>query len=141
MYHIGLVAPNITKFVEKFRTLGLHKITHPEPDPIQEVAACFVAAGDGQDVCIELLESIIEHSPVTNFLEKHGGVLHHTCFEVDGIARVAEVLSKKGLRMVSPPVECVGYDRSFNLGDTRPTRIDFFLLADKILIELLQKGV
>jgi hypothetical protein len=31
--------------------------------------------------------------------------------------------------------------RTFNLGDTKPTGIDFFLLADKILVALLQKGV
>ena len=139
--HIGLVVPNISEFAKVFRTLGLSEMTQPEPDPIQRVAASFIAVGDGQDVYIELLEPTDDSSPITNFLKKTGGGLHHLCFEVDDIEGVGSELVKKGFKMVCPPVECVSYDRSFKRECTQPSKIAFFLLANKILIELLQKGV
>jgi methylmalonyl-CoA/ethylmalonyl-CoA epimerase len=111
-----------------------------EPDPIQKVSASFVTAGDGQDVYIELLEPTDDSSPVTEFLKSRGGGLHHICFEIDDIEEVVDQLTKKGLRMVCEPVECVGYDRSFKREGTQPTKIAFFLLPNKILIEFLQKG-
>lgn len=139
--HIGLVTQSIADFAEIFRILGLDEMTQPEPDPIQKVSACFVTAGDGQDVYIELLEPIDAHSPIMNFLKKRGGGLHHLCFEVDDIEGIANELVQKGFQMVSPPVECVGYDRSFKREWTQVSKVAFFLLSNKILIELLQKGV
>lgn len=139
--HIGLVVPSISEFAEVFRTLGLSEMTQPEPDLIQKVTARFVNAGGGQEVYIELLEPLGDDSPITNFLKKTGGGLHHLCFEVDDIDAMANELAKKGFQMVCPPVECVGYDRNFKLECTQPSKIAFFLLANKILIELLQKGV
>ena len=138
--HIGLVFPNISDIAEIFRALGLTEMTPPEPDPIQGVSASFVPLGDGQDVYIELLEPIDDRSPVTQFLKKRGGGLHHICFEVDDIEGVTEQLTKRGFSMVREPVECVGYDRSFKRKCTQPSKIAFFLLPNKILIEFLQKG-
>ena len=138
--HIGLVFPKISDVTEVFRSLGLSEMTAPEPDPVQKVSASFVAAGDGQDVYIELLEPTEGSSPVTKFLKKTGGGLHHLCFEVDDIEAAAEKLTEKGFHMVCEPVECVGYDRSFQREPSQPSRISFFLLPNKILIELLQKG-
>jgi len=115
-------------------------MTPPEPDPIQGVLASFVPLGDGQDVYIELLEPTDDRSPVTQFLKKRGGGLHHLCFEVDDIEGVTEQLTKRGFNMVREPVECVGYDRSFKRKCTQPSKIAFFLVPNKILIEFLQKG-
>ena len=139
--HIGLVFPKISDVTEVFRALGLSEMTAPEPDPVQKVSASFIAAGDGQDVYIELLEPTEDSSPVTKFLKKTGGGLHHLCFEVDDIEAVAEKLTVKGFHMVCEPVECVGYDRSFKREPSQPSRIVFFLLPNRILIELLQKGL
>jgi methylmalonyl-CoA/ethylmalonyl-CoA epimerase len=139
--HIGLVFPKISEVAEIFRALGLDEMTQPEPDPIQRVSASFVEAGDGQDVYIELLEPTGASSPVATFLEKTGGGLHHLCFEVDDIECIADGLTKKGFTMVCEPVECVGYDRSFHRESGQPSKVAFFLLPNKILIEFLQKGV
>ena len=95
---------------------------------------------DGIDQKIQLLEPIDECSPVTQFLKKRGGGLHHLCFEVDDIEEITEQLTKRGFSMVREPVECVGYDRSFKRKCTQPSKIAFFLLPNKILIEFLQKG-
>jgi methylmalonyl-CoA/ethylmalonyl-CoA epimerase len=139
--HIGLVVPSISQFAEVFRTLGLNQVTQPEPDPIQRVSASFFTVDKGQEVYIELLEPTSDDSPITNFLRKQGGGLHHLCFEVADIEVMANELAKRGFQMVCPPVGCIGYDRSFKRECTQPSKVAFFLLANKILIELLQKGV
>jgi len=140
--HIGLVVENISEFANILRSLGLSEMTPLEPDPIQKVSARFVTVGGNEhDVHLELLEPTDNSSPISNFLTKSGGGLHHLCFEVDNIDQMANKLTEKGFQIVCPSVECVGYDRSFKLGDKRPTKIAFFLLDNKILIELLQKGV
>jgi len=138
--HIGLVFPKISEIAEIFRALGLGEMTHPEPDPIQKVSASFVAVGNEQGVYIELLELIDDRSPVTEFLKKTGGGLHHLCFGVDDIEEITDQLTKKGFNMVCGPVECVGYDRSFKRECAQPSKIAFFLLPNKILIEFLQRG-
>jgi methylmalonyl-CoA/ethylmalonyl-CoA epimerase len=138
--HIGLVVPNILEFIDLLKTLGPSEITQPETDPIQKVAASFITAGNKQDIYIELIEPLGDNSPITNFLKERGAGLHHLCFEVDNIEKVGNELIEKGFEMVCPPVDCVGYDRSFKLKYTQPTKIAFFLLSNKILIELLQKG-
>lgn len=141
LHHIGLVAPRLSELAEAFRSLGLKQATQPEPDPIQKVAASFIAPDKGEKIYIELLEPLSDDSPVTNFLERMGGGLHHLCFEVDDIDSMVDEMVERGFKLVSAPVECVGYDRSFKLESTRPTKIAFLLLANKVLIELLQEGV
>jgi methylmalonyl-CoA/ethylmalonyl-CoA epimerase len=141
LHHIGLVVPSISEFAGIFRILGFNEMTQPEPDPIQRVLASYIAVGKGQDIYIELLEPLGDDSPITNFLKKKGGGLHHLCFKVDDIEGIGNELVKKGFEMVCPPVECVGHDRSFKRECTQTSRIAFVLSANKILIELLQEGV
>ena len=138
--HIGFVVQGIAEAARLFRTLGLHEVTPMEPDPIQKVVACFMGTGDEGEAHIELLEPAGDDSPIANFLKKRGGGLHHICFEVDDIDRMTDDLIQRGHKVVVPPIDCVGYDRSFKRETAGGTKIAFFFLADKILIELLQKG-
>jgi 4-hydroxyphenylpyruvate dioxygenase-like putative hemolysin len=92
------------------------------------------------DAHIELIEPSDDHSPVSNFLKKQGGGLHHICFEVEDLEKTVHDLEKRGFKIVVPPVDCVGYDRSFNRQSQRVTKIAFFFLSNKLLIELLEKG-
>lgn len=138
--HIGIVVHDIAEVARILAALGMKSLTGPEPDPIQKVTACFFASEGHQGVHLELLQPTDETSPVANFLRKRGGGLHHLCFEVDDIDSIASVLQARGHRLVSPPVQCLGYDRSFGLGAKRPTRIAFLMTSNKLLIELLQKG-
>jgi len=138
--HIGFVVENIAEAAKLFRTLGLREVTGTVPDPIQKVVACFMGTGEGGEAHIELLQPGGEDSPITNFLKKRGGGLHHICFEVNDINRTTDDLIQKGYNVVVPPVDCVGYDRSFKREPRGITRIAFFFLSEKILIELLQKG-
>jgi methylmalonyl-CoA/ethylmalonyl-CoA epimerase len=138
--HIGVVVNDVLEIAEVFRTLGLKPLTKPEPDPVQKVTACFMGKeGDGE-VHIELLEPTDDESPIAKFLVKKGDGLHHLCFEVDDIDASTRDLEQKGFKVVSEPVECIGYDRSFDLGKKASTRIAFLMTSNKLLIELLQKG-
>ena len=138
--HIGFVVQDIKEATEVFEDLGLKKMTEPEPDPVQKVTACFVSTGDEQDSHIELLQPDDETSPIANFLHKHGGGLHHLCFEVKDIDKATKELEVKGFQIISTPVECIGYDQSFKLQGDKSTRISFMLSPNKLLIELLEKG-
>jgi methylmalonyl-CoA/ethylmalonyl-CoA epimerase len=135
--HIGLVVKDASESAKLLGVLGFQQVTRPEPDPIQKVKACFLAGTEGKGPHIELLEPRDQDSPVANFLGKRGGGLHHMCFEVDDIDEATRELKQKGFKLVSSPVACIGYDRSFEL---EQTRIAFFMLPNKLLIELLQKG-
>jgi len=138
--HIGFVVRNISEFAELLGALGLREVTKPEPDPLQKVIACFMATQCDSDPHIELIEPSEDHSPVSNFLKKRGGGLHHICFEVDDIEKTVHDLEERGFKVVVPPVDCVGYDRSFNRESQRVSKVAFFFLSDKFLIELLEKG-
>ena len=138
--HIGIVVHDVLEVAGLLCPLGLKQLTNPEPDPIQKVSACFLGGGDEQGIHIELIEPTDDTSPIAKFLANRGGGLHHLCFEVDDIEEMTERLKQKGFQVVCPPVECVGYDRSFDLKGSQATRISFLLLPNKFLIELLQKG-
>ncbi len=138
--HIGVVVEDVLELAEVLRTLGLEPLTKPEPDPVQKVTACFMGREGAEEVHIELLEPTDSQSPIAKFLGKKGGGLHHLCFEVDDIHAATKDLERKGCRVISEPVECIGYDRSFDLGKNASTRIAFLMTSNKLLIELLQKG-
>jgi methylmalonyl-CoA/ethylmalonyl-CoA epimerase len=138
--HIGVVVQDVLEVAEVLRTLGLEALTKLEPDPVQKVTACFMGKEGPEEVHIELLEPTDTQSPIAKFLGKKGGGLHHLCFEVDDIDAATRDLEQKGFKVVSEPVECIGYNRSFNLGKECSTRIAFLMISNKLLIELLQKG-
>jgi len=138
--HIGLVVSKISEFTGLFRVLGLREMTESEPDPLQKVSASFVTVEEGRKVYIELLEPTDDTSPVANFLKKRGGGLHHLCFEVDDIDATSVELVEKGFQIVSAPVECIGYDKSFKRESSKKSRIAFFLVSNRLLVELLEKG-
>lgn len=110
------------------------------PDFNNNVNASFVTIGENDEVYLEVLEPLGESSVISGFLKKTGGGLHHLCFEVDDIEKAAKELTKSGFKMVSSPASCPAYDE--NLGRTCEgvTKISFFLMPNRLLIELLEKG-
>jgi methylmalonyl-CoA/ethylmalonyl-CoA epimerase len=137
--HIGLVVENIDRFAQLLKTVGFEEFTDPIADPTQMVSASFVNTGNADDVYIELLEPTHEKSPILNFLKKGGG-LHHLCFEVADIERTTEELLAKGFTMVCAPVECSAYDVNLKRDCEGITRIAFFIVSRRFLIELIEKG-
>ncbi|HOJ43833.1 MAG TPA: VOC family protein [Syntrophorhabdaceae bacterium] len=138
--HIGLIVKDIDEYKRLFSAIGLDNVTIPACDTTQKVKGIFVDLGFDNQAHIEILEPIDETSPVINFLRKRGGGLHHLCFEVEDIEQKSEELVKKGFKMVCPVVDCFAYDENFQRKCSQPTRIAFFMLSDRLLIELLEKG-
>jgi len=138
--HIGFVVERIDGFVEVLKAIGFATVTKPVADYNKNVNASFVPVEEKGGIYLEVLEPVGEKSAVGNFLKKTGGGLHHLCFEVDDIEKVSKELEKKGFKMVSPPTECAAYDENLGRSCEEVTRISFFLLPGRLLIELLQKG-
>jgi methylmalonyl-CoA epimerase len=59
------------------------------------VLVCF--AGEQR---IELVEPATSDSPVSAFLAKRGGGLHHLAYRVDSVERALEALKAAGLRLI-----------------------------------------
>jgi methylmalonyl-CoA epimerase len=79
---------------------------------------------------IELLEPTSEDSPISKFLEKRGGGIHHIALEVDDIEASLAQLKAKGMRLIdeSPRVGAEGCLVAF----VHPAS------ANGVLIELVQ---
>ena len=77
--------------------LGLSSIG-PETVESEGVSTEFYRAGGNK---IELLEKYGENSPITKFLEKRGGGIHHICFEVDDIDKAVVELKEKRIELLS----------------------------------------
>jgi methylmalonyl-CoA epimerase len=138
--HIGFVVENIIKVKELFGIIGLDTGTEAVVNPLQKVSASFVNVGERDNIYIELLEPVSDDSPISNFLQKRGGGLHHLCFEVDDIEKTTQELNAKGFRMVVPPEDCAAYDENLKRECQDSTKIAFFIISKGVLIELIEKG-
>lgn len=95
--HIAIVVPSIAEARKTYEgTLGMGG-GEVEFVADQRVNVLCVDAG-GQR--IELVEPASEDSPVTKFLEKRGGGLHHLAYRVDDVAAAIAALQAAGLRMI-----------------------------------------
>jgi methylmalonyl-CoA/ethylmalonyl-CoA epimerase len=61
-----------------------------------------VAIFDIGGVRIELVEPLSDDSPVSNFLKKRGGGIHHIAYEVDDLEGQVEVFTKNHIRLLNP---------------------------------------
>ncbi len=138
--HIGFVVEKIDDFAHILKAVGFGALTRPVPDFEKNVNASFVGIGDKDDIYLEIVEPLGEQSAVSGFLKKTGGGLHHLCFEVDDLEKASRELEKSGFKMVSSPALCPAYDENLSRACEGTTRISFFLLPNRLLIELLEKG-
>jgi methylmalonyl-CoA/ethylmalonyl-CoA epimerase len=137
--HIGFVVEDIDEYIRIFEALGLDDITDAVSNPLQKVTASFVNLFPAEVVHLEVLQSTDENSPITNFLKKRGGGLHHLCFEVEDIEEARDRLLEKGFKLVVPPEPCEAYDLNLKRECASPTKAAFFLVG-KLLLELFEKG-
>ncbi|MBP1735724.1 MAG: mcmE [Deltaproteobacteria bacterium] len=138
--HIGFVVEDINTMKELFKTVGLDTGTEAVINPLQKVSASFVNVGEKDDIYVELLEPASGDSPISNFLQKKGGGLHHLCFEVDDIEKATQELAAKGFRMAVSPEDCTAYDENLKRKCKDSTKIAFFIISKGVLIELIEKG-
>ena len=97
LHHVAIVVPSIEEARRTYvDALGM-SAGEPEYVEDQKVNVLVCLAGEQR---IELVEPAVPDSPVSNFLAKRGGGLHHLAYLVDDVAEAIGKLKAAGLRLI-----------------------------------------
>lgn len=95
--HLGIATKGIDEALKFWENaLGLQNV-HTETVEEQKVRVAMLPIGETR---IELLEPTAEDSPISKFLEKRGGGIHHIAVEVDDIEATLAKLKAEGVRLI-----------------------------------------
>ncbi|HLK69683.1 MAG TPA: methylmalonyl Co-A mutase-associated GTPase MeaB [Bryobacteraceae bacterium] len=97
--HLGIAVPALDAAVAFYQSLGL-SVAHRETVPAERVNVAMLPAGESR---IELLEPASSDSPISKFLEKRGGGLHHIALQVPDLLAAIDRLKESGARLLSEP--------------------------------------
>ena len=125
--HLGIATKGIDEALSFWSdALGLENV-HTEVVEDQKVRVAMLPLGESR---IELLEPTSDDSPISKFLEKRGGGIHHIAVQVDDIESSLKRLKGKGMRLIdeSPRVGAEGCLVAF----VHPSS------ANGVLLELVQ---
>lgn len=125
--HLGIATKGIDEALKFWSdALGLENV-HTEIVEDQKVRVAMLPIGESR---VELLEPTSDDSPISKFLEKRGGGIHHIAVEVDDIAASLAQLKAKGMRLIdeSPRIGAEGCLVAF----VHPSA------ANGVLLELVQ---
>ncbi len=96
--HIAIAVKNLAEEIVRYRdVLGLEYLGR-ETVAEQKVNVAFFRIND---IFIELLEPTGSDSPISAFIEKKGGGLHHLALEVDDIHGAIRKLQEKNVHMLN----------------------------------------
>ncbi len=96
--HIGIAVRSIDETLPYYRdVLGLEYLGE-EVVAEQKVRVAFLRIGESR---IELLEPTSEDSPISGFLEKRGGGIHHLAVRVDDVDSALQAHKDKGSRLIN----------------------------------------
>jgi len=132
LHHLGFVVSSISAVAQEFTiSMSAHwdgEIIH---DPIQQVRVAFFSPADTRNPVFELVEPASEGSPVSNFLQKKGGGLHHVCYEIDDLESGLREARGVGLVIVADPAPAVAFGGR---------RIAWVCSKKRLLMELLERN-
>jgi len=95
--HLGIATKGIDEALKFWEdALGLENV-HTETVEDQKVRVAMLPIGESR---IELLEPTSEDSPISKFLEKRGGGIHHIAVEVENIEAALTKLKREGARLI-----------------------------------------
>jgi methylmalonyl-CoA epimerase len=95
--HLGIATREINEALKFWQdALGLENI-HTEEVVEQKVLTAMLPIGDTR---IELLEPTSPDSPISKFLEKRGGGIHHIAVEVENIEESLATLKARGVKLI-----------------------------------------
>ena len=95
--HLGIATKSIDEALGFWAdALGLQSI-HTETVEEQKVRVAMLPIGESR---IELLEPISDDSPISKFLERRGGGIHHIAVEVDDIEAALAGPRSHGARLI-----------------------------------------
>ena len=132
LHHLGFVVASISAVAEDFALFMSARwdgqIIH---DPIQQVRVSFFSPVDARNPVFELVEPASETSPVSTFLKKNQGGLHHVCYEIDDLGSALQESRKVGLVIASPPAPAVAFNGR---------RIAWVYSKSRMLMEFLERS-
>ncbi len=97
LHHVAIAVKSLAEARPAYElALGL-VATEPEFVPDQRVNVLVLYAGAQR---IELVEPASPDSPITKFLEKTGGGIHHLAWQVSDVAAAIAHLKSHGVRMI-----------------------------------------
>ena len=105
--HLGIATKGIDGALKFWAdSLGLENV-HIETVEDQKVRVAMLPIGESR---IELLEPTSDDSPISKFLEKRGGGIHHIAVDVEDIEASLKQLKDKGVRLIdeSPRIGAEG---------------------------------
>jgi methylmalonyl-CoA/ethylmalonyl-CoA epimerase len=95
--HIGIATKSIEEALKFWQnSLGLENV-HTEIVEEQKVRVAMLPVGESR---VELLEPTSDDSPISKFLEKRGGGIHHIAVEVEDIEASLAKLKAEGARLI-----------------------------------------
>ncbi len=95
--HLGIATNGIEEALKFWEdALGLENV-HTETVEDQKVRVAMLPIGESR---IELLEPTSEDSPISKFLEKRGGGIHHIAVGVEDIEAALAKLKRAGARLI-----------------------------------------
>lgn len=95
--HLGIATGGIGEALRFWEdALGLENV-HVEEVEDQKVRVAMLPLGESR---IELLEPTSDDSPISGFLEKRGGGIHHIAVEVEDIKKTLNKLKSEGMRLI-----------------------------------------
>ena len=95
--HLGIATQGIDEALKFWSdALGLENV-HTEVVKDQKVRVAMLPIGESR---VELLEPTSDDSPISKFLEKRGGGIHHIAVEVDDIEASLAKLKAQGMRLI-----------------------------------------
>ena len=128
--HLGIATEGIDEALKFWENaLGLENV-HTEEVEDQKVRVAMLPIGETN---IELLEPTSDDSPISKFLEKRGGGIHHIAVEVEDIEKSLAKLKSEGMRLIDEKPR-IGADDCL-VAFIHPKS------ANGVLLELVQKKV
>lgn len=97
LHHVAIVVGSIAEARTTYVDLLGMRCGEVENVPDQKVNVLVCWAGAQR---IELVEPASDDSPVSAFLQKRGGGLHHLAYRVDDVAAAIATLERGGVRMI-----------------------------------------
>lgn len=95
--HLGIATKSIAESLKFWQdSLGLENV-HTEVVEEQKVRLAMLPIGESR---VELLEPTSDDSPISKFLEKRGGGIHHIAVEVENIEASLAKLKAEGARLI-----------------------------------------
>jgi methylmalonyl-CoA/ethylmalonyl-CoA epimerase len=97
IHHVGIVVPDLEKAMIFWRDLLGLALLKTAVVQDQGVKAALLRVGESE---LELLEPLVPENGVGRFLARHGGGLHHVCFETADVAAELLRAQAKGLQLI-----------------------------------------